>query len=62
MTFPKFAFAATWSCLDAAPPSDAPSTVRTIVPHLAERRLTRESRGVLTSAQWQALLRTIWKE
>lgn len=38
------------------------SNVRTIVPQLAERRLAREFRGVLTSAQWQALLRTIWKE
>lgn len=38
------------------------SNVRTIVPQLAERRLTREFRGVLTSMQWQALLRAIWEE
>jgi len=38
------------------------SNIRTIVPQLAERRLMREFRGVLTSVQWQALLNTIWKE
>jgi hypothetical protein len=38
------------------------SNVRTIVPQLAERRLTREFRGVLTNVQWQALLNAIWCE
>ena len=38
------------------------SNVRTIIPQLAKRRLTREFRGVLTTVQWQALLNAIWKE
>ncbi len=42
--------------------NDRGSNVRTIVPQLADRRLTREFRGVLTSVQWQALLRAIWQE
>jgi hypothetical protein len=50
------------STLDGVLPNERGSNVRTIVPHLAERRLTREFRGVLTSAQWQALLSSIWKE
>jgi hypothetical protein len=50
------------STLDGVLVNARGSNVRTIVPQLAERRLTREFRGVLTSAQRQALLRSIWKE
>ena len=50
------------STLDGIFFNEPGSNVRTIVPQLADRRLTREFRGVLTTVQWQALLRAIWKE
>ena len=50
------------STLDGIFFNEPGSNVRTIVPQLANRRLTHEFRGVITSVQWQALLRTIWKK
>ena len=40
------------STLDGIVFNEPGSNVRTIVPQLAERRLTREFRGVLTNVQW----------
>lgn len=50
------------STLDGVFSNERGSNVRTIVPPLADRRLTREFRGVLTNVQWQGLLNAIWKE
>jgi hypothetical protein len=50
------------STLDEVFSNERGSNVRTIVPQLADRRLTREFRGVLTNVQGQALLNAIWKE